>query len=417
MTIKFYLDKPTSKSDTAIYAFLRWGKNTLKFNTGKKIHPKYWNQENSENHFRKIIGSPELNTWINDLRNNITKTYYSQSEWTTEDLKIAALNHINKNVPKNTQVIFKDALSEFIKSRESNNALAKSTIKKYKTLASHLEDFAAYKKASIRFEIINKKFFDDFSSYLRNELKHTTNTINKYLKTFKTFVTWAVDNGIIKADVVNIKYKTTDDATEVIYLTYEELMRLYNLELPFNSSLSNVRDVFCFGCLTGQRFSDIANLKHEDINNDVWTLHQLKVKDTIKNEIPLSNKAIAILNRYRYSSKALPVISNQKTNEYLKILGEKAEISEPVKIVRYRGNERVVIREPKYKFIGTHTARRTFITLSLERNMQPHLLMQITGHSDFKTMKRYIAVTQKMKAAEMQLVWNSEDESDMKNAI
>lgn len=417
MTIKFYLDKPNNSTETAIYLFLRFGKSTLKFNTGKKIHPKYWNQENSENHFRKFTGSPELNQWLTDLRNNINRTYYSNSEWTSENLKEETLGLLNKNVPKDTNKTFKDALAKFISSRESNNALAKSTIKKYKTLASHIENFSVKNKILLRFEIVNKKFFDDLSAYLRNELNHTTNTVNKYLKTFKTFVTWAIDNGYTKADLVNIKYKTTDDATEVIYLTYDELMKIYNLDLPIESTLAKVRDVFCFGCFTGQRFSDIANLKHEDINKDTWILHQLKVKDTLQNEIPLTKQALIILERYKDNLKPLPVISNQKTNEYLKTLGEKAKINEQIKIVRYKGNEQIVIREPKYKLLGTHTARRTFITLSLEMKMRPETVMAISGHSDFKTMKRYIAVTEKMKANEMKLAWsNAEKVVDIKQA-
>ncbi len=409
MTIKFYLDKPAAATETAIYLFLRFGKNTLKFNTGKKIYPKYWNQENSENHFRKFTGSPELNHWLSELRNNINKTYYSKQDWTTEDLKIDVFNLVNRNVPKNTQQTFKDALKEFISSRESNNSLANSTIKKYKTLSTHLENFSLKSKLPLRFEIINKKFFDDFSAYLRNDLKHTTNTINKYIKTFKTFVNWAVDNNFTKADTVNIKYKTTDDATEVIYLTYEELMALYDLGLSKGSTLANVRDVFCFACFTGQRFSDIANVKHDDINNGTWTLHQLKVKDTIKNEIPLTEQALTILDRHKNDPKPLPVISNQKTNKHLKTLGQKANINEPIKIVRYRGNEQIVIKEPKYNLLGTHTARRTFITLSLEMKMRPETVMAISGHKDFKTMKRYIAVTQKMKANEMKLTWSNAD--------
>ena len=36
---------------------------------------------------------------------------------------------------------------------------------------------------------------------------------------------------------------------------------------------------------------------------------------------------------------ALPVISNQKMNDYLKELGELAEINEPVRETYYKGNE------------------------------------------------------------------------------
>jgi len=183
-------------------------------------------------------------------------------------------------------------------------------------------------------------------------------------------------------------------------------MTMFHLELTFGSPLSNVRDVFCFGCFTGQRFSDIAGLKHADIKKDIWVLYQQKGKETVKNEVPLTDMTLEILRKYKDAGKPLPVISNQKTNEHLKDLGELAGLTEEVKVVRYRGNEQVVIREPKYKRLGTHTARRTFTTLSLEMGMRPETVMKITGHTDYKTMKRYIAVTEKMKATELRLAWN-----------
>lgn len=406
MTIKFYLDKPKAPGSTAIYLFLRFRKTTLKFNTGKKIEPKFWNADNPNNHFRKFTGSPEMNKWLTDLRADVNTAFLAKKEWTSEDLKEAANNIIHQSIPKDSKRAFNDAMSEFIKSREANKELAKNTIKKYKTLQIHLGSFSSKTNTSLRFEIINKKLFEDFSAYLRNELKHTTNTANKYLKTLKTFVHWAIEHEYVKADEVSTKYKLKDDDTEVVFLTHDELMRVYYLELPVGSPLDNVRDVFCFGCFTGQRFSDIANLKREDIINNSWILHQIKVKDTLKNEVPLSDKAIAILTKHKNSIKPLPVISNQKTNEHLKELCKKAEIIDIVKTVRYRGNEAIISREPKYKLIGTHTARRTFVTLSLDKGMRPDIVMSITGHTDFKTMKKYTAITGSMKENALKVIWN-----------
>lgn len=414
MTIKFYLDKPKSTEATAIYMFLRFGKTTLKFNTGKKTEPRFWNSDNPNNHFRKFTGSPEMNKWLADLRVDVYNIYLSQKDWTLEDLKEATNAVVNRSIPKDSRRTFKEALDEFINSRENNRELSQNTIKKYKTLEKHLAGFSGKTNTALRFEIINKNFFEDFSAYLRNELKHTTNTVNKYLKTVKTFAHWAVDHEYVKAEDVSTKYKIKDDETEVVFLTHEELMRLYYLSLPHGSSLDNVRDVFCFGCFTGQRFSDIANLKHEDIINGAWVLHQIKVKDTLKNEVPLSDQAIAIINKHKAEAKPLPVISNQKTNEYLKELCKKAEINEIVKTVRYRGNEAIVSREPKYKLIGTHTARRTFVTLSLEKGMRPDIVMSITGHTDFKTMKRYTAITCSMKENALKIIWNESIDSTKK---
>lgn len=423
MTIKFYLDKPKATLETAIYLTLRFGKSTLKFNTGKRIHPDQWNTSNPQNHFRKFTGSPEMNTWLNDLRADVNKLYYGSTEWTYDDLKEQIGNIIHDRVPKDTQKEFLAALQEFIDSKERNKDLAITTLRKYKTLSAHLKAFSIERKYALSFERVNKRLFEEFSGYLRSEKNHTNNTVNKYLKTLKTFINWAIEHEYTNSDKVSTKFKISDDDAEIIFLTWDELMSIYNLDLVTGSALDRVRDVFCFGCFTGQRFSDIANLKSSDIitritegkPRKVWLLHQIKVKDTIQNEIPLIEFAVKILDKYKDQEKALPVISNQKTNEHLKKLGEKAKIKDEVKIIKYRGQERIEIRQPKYLSIGSHTARRTFITLSLEMGMRQETVMAISGHSDYKTMKRYVAITNKMKNTEMQLVWKKKEEDSKKN--
>ncbi len=46
-------------------------------------------------------------------------------------------------------------------------------------------------------------------------------------------------------------------------------MKLYKLKIK-SETLRQVRDVFCFGCFTGQRYSDIAGLKPQHIVDKIW---------------------------------------------------------------------------------------------------------------------------------------------------
>ena len=66
------------------------------------------------------------------------------------------------------------------------------------------------------------------------------------------------------------------------------------------------------------------------------------------------------------------------------------------------------MNNPKWEFISTHTARRTFVTLSLEKGMRPEVLMTITGHKDNKTMKKYLKIVSKVKEREMNNIWRRE---------
>ncbi len=189
--------------------------------------------------------------------------------------------------------------------------------------------------------------------------------------------------------------------TELIYLSEEEVMTLYNLPL-ISDKLNVVRENFCFACFTGLRYSDIQKLQPENIKSHYIEIRSEKTRDFLK--IPLNHYAKAILER---NEGNLPKLySNQKTNNYLKELGEQAGLFESIHIVKYRGVEKVEFTEPKYKFLCTHTARRTFVTLCLEKGMRAETVRSITGHKDYKTFKKYIKLTDKIKLIEMNEVWS-----------
>ena len=59
-----------------------------------------------------------------------------------------------------------------------------------------------------------------------------------------------------------------------------------------------------------------------------------------------------------------------------------------------------------------HSARKTFVTLSLERGLQPAFIMSITGHEDYDTMKKYLAISQKAVKNAFNQVWNGGKPND-----
>jgi len=61
---------------------------------------------------------------------------------------------------------------------------------------------------------------------------------------------------------------------------------------------------------------------------------------------------------------------------------------------------------PKYKRVSSHTARRTFISLSLENGMRPEVVRSITGHRNLKSFEKYIKVNPEAKKREMNNVWS-----------
>ena len=176
--------------------------------------------------------------------------------------------------------------------------------------------------------------------------------------------------------------------------------RLREFKIPLTKqALERGRDVFLFQSFTGLRYSDFFNLRRSDIKGDHIEVTTVKTSDSLI--IELNDHSKAILEKYKdvefENDKALPVITNQKMNDYLKELAELAEINEPVRQTYYKGNEPIDEVTPKYALLGTHAGRRTFICNTLALGIPPQVVMKWTGHSDYKAMKPYIDIAETSK--------------------
>jgi integrase len=410
MTINYYLDNRSNRSEKNIILYIRGLGKTIKLNTRESINPTQWDNQ-KQIAKRNYVGHPELNSLLNSIKEKV-KSKIRLLSIENDTITFAMIKDEIEQLftgsrPVDAKKVFFESYEKFLKVKENDKRFR--TIQKYRTLFEHLKNFESEKHFQISFDNFNLDFYERFTSFLMNDLHHSNNTIGKYVSCLKTFMQWASDQKLHSSTDFR-KFKTPNDKTDIIVLTETELMSLFNLDLTKNKTLEKVRDVFCFQCFTGQRFSDIETLKWDDIKNDSWFLHTYKTKDII--EIPLSPIAKEILKRYKSDPKPLPVISHQKTNNYLKEICRLAKVDEPTTIVRYRGAERIERNEPKYNLVTTHTARRTFVTLSLKKGMRPETIMEITGHTSYKTFKKYIKITSKVKHIEMNKYWKKP--SDLK---
>ena len=151
--------------------------------------------------------------------------------------------------------------------------------------------------------------------------------------------------------------------------------------------------------MKGLRYSDVFNLKRTDIKDNHIEVTTIKTADSLI--IELNNHSKAILDKYKdihfENNKALPVITTQKINDYLKELGELVGIDEPIRETYYKGNKRIDEVTPKYALLSTHAGRRTFICNALSLGIPAQVVMKWTGHSDYKAMKPYIDIADATK--------------------
>lgn len=296
---------------------------------------------------------------------------------------------------------FFQVFDDFVEDCGRQNNWTDSTFEKFAAVKNHLTNF----RDGLTFEFFDERGLNDYVIYLRDIKEMRNTTIGKQLSFLKWFLRWAYKKGVHQNNAYDsYKPKLKSTQKKIIFLTWDELNRLREFKIPSNKqALERVRDVFLFQCFTGLRYSDVFNLRRSDIKGDHIEVTTVKTSDSLI--IELNNHSKAILDKYKdvafEDDKVLPVITNQKMNDYLKELAEMAGIDEPVRQTYYKGNERIDDVTPKYALLGTHAGRRTFICNALALGIPPQVVMKWTGHSDYKAMKPYIDIADDIKANAM----------------
>ena len=324
---------------------------------------------------------------------------------TPEQIK-EAFNELHKpiedvNPRKSTPNAFYKVFDEFVRDCGRQNDWTDSTYEKFAAVKNHLINF----RNELTFDFFDEKGLNDYVTYLRDVKEMRNSTIGKQLSFLKWFLRWAFRKGVHQNNAYDsYKPKLKSTQKKIIFLTWEELNKLREFEIPAaKQALDRVRDVFLFQCFTGLRYSDVFNLRRSDIKGDHIEVTTVKTSDSLI--IELNNHSKAILDKYKdvafEDDKVLPVITNQKMNDYLKELAEMAGIDEPIRQTYYKGNERIDEVTPKYALLGTHAGRRTFICNALALGIPPQVVMKWTRHSDYKAMKPYIDIADDIKANAM----------------
>jgi integrase len=387
--------------------------NRVDFSTGYRIDLSKWDYEKQK---VKNGCTNKLKQSASDINGELQKYYFQIQDIfksfeiqninpTTEILKreFNALNRTSNKIldSKNTAIDFWQTFEKFIKECGRQNDWTESTFEKFDSVKNHLTSF----NPKLTFNYFDENGLNEYVIFLRDIRKMRNSTIEKQLGFLKWFLRWANQRGFNEyKQFESFKPKLKKVPKKVIFLTTEELKQLREFQIPESKQyLDRVRDVFLFCCYSSFRYSDVYNLKRSNIKKEHIEITTVKTGDSLN--IDLNNYTRAIIEKYNdvhfQNDKALPVISNQKMNDYIKELGELAGINEQIQETYYKGNERIDTVTPKYALLGTHAGRRTFICFALSLNIPVQIIMKWTGHSDYKAMKPYIDVADNIKANAM----------------
>jgi len=159
-----------------------------------------------------------------------------------------------------------------------------------------------YKGKLIEFKDINLTFYEDFTQHLEQKLNLSLNTIGNHIKNIKVFMNYALEKGYTSnTGHLHRKFRKTSETSDSIYLNEVELTAMYELDLSGNNRLEQQRDLFVIGSYTGLRFSDLIQLKEENIIRDGTRIRIKTTKTGEIVEIPLHWRIRAILNKYGWT--------------------------------------------------------------------------------------------------------------------
>lgn len=242
----------------------------------------------------------------------------------------------------------------------------------------------------IAFEDATAAFYEDFCLWMDNVKGYKTNMKGTQIKNLKAVMNSAYKKGLHHNTAYQFFKKPTEEVDNV-YLTEAELDALYNL--PLSGYRAKARDIFLVGCYTAMRWSDYSRLRQKDITDG--TIHFAHKKTGFRVTIPLHPIVAEVLERY---GGAVPDISEQKLNKYIKEVCRDAGITSPVTKVYYKGGVRTELVKEKCDLVSTHTARRTAATNMYKSGIPAYNIMLITGHTSEATFRKYIKFEKEQNA-------------------
>lgn len=404
--------------------------------TGIKIPPAFWNSKQrciSENLPANIGIANDLNI---ELRRQfriaedlvtyaIKKELPNKGEFVKKsfspDLNISTTEDLIKEVARKEEEEELSKLSiyyqfdEYIKSKKRKVSPATLTV--YKNVKAHLKAFETYRGKKITFESFDFSFYEDFVDYLTFEHVHIRlktpiigvklNTIGKTIKHLRGFLKDRIKRkNIGPIDLTD--FKIPEEESDAIYLTHEEIAVIYQTDLSDYPELVEYRDLFVLACLTGLRFSDFSSLRPEDLQKGM--LHKKQEKSDHWVIIPLRDEAKLIFTR-QFKDR-IPALTNPQFNKHIKTIGKLAGINLPITFSYKKGNQQIKITKPKYEWITSHTARRSFCTNEFLAGTPVELIMKISGHKRTKDFYKYIRITPEEAANKIKELWMARN--DMK---
>ena len=259
-------------------------------------------------------------------------------------------------------------------------SVGKATLQKYNVCKRHFSEFLEkqYKRSDLKLTELTYVVIREFDLYLRTEVGQNPNTATKTMKTFKTITLLGQKMGVLLHDPF-MNHRFHIEPVNRGFLTDEEILLIAHKQINI-PRLELIRDIFIFSCFTGLAYIDVSNLTPDHIvtlGDKQWIMTQ-RQKTSVETNVLLLDIPKAIIAKYGgktyRNGKLFPMLTNQKTNSYLKEIADICGIK---------------------KNLTFHLARHTFATMSLSKGVPMESVSKMLGHTNIRTTQIYARITNK----------------------
>lgn len=346
------LKRATSKHEVSVELCFCAKRQRKYFSTGVKVTTTQWSDASKMVIKRK--DADELNEIIQAYRARANEIISKMVKEGCCDLNVV-ISQMNGE-DEGTSFI------EYCERRRNERKVCEHTKKRYDVFIKFLKTWGKIKS----FQDCNVSKVRAMDEYLHRQDKAQC-TIYDYHKYLKLFINDAMIDGLIEQNPY--KYLPfhigKGEKQYVDCVTEEQFAAIKKLKLS-TPHILHARDLFLFQCYTGLAYSDLASFDYtncEEINGKMF-YHAKRAKTDTDFVFQLLKPALEILQKYDFK---LPKMSNQRYNDYLKVIGQMVGVDR----------------------LHSHMGRATAATLFLSKGMSISIVARVLGHTTLRQTTRY----------------------------
>jgi integrase len=424
ITRQLRLDRMAADGTAPVHLTISWEGNRLRVGTGVVVRPEHWD---AQYHQVKVqAGTPHAA--VNPRLNRAAEAAADAQQLATkqgrklppDELKAAVEAALTlkpvaepEPVPVAAQATdFESLQLQWMRDHvnkprgRTGKPLSKTAVAGFKAT---LERFLAYQEArgtTLRVESMDLAFYQDFRTYMLDELNQGVNTFGKHISRLKTFLGWVEGELNLPVHRQYRKFIASTKKVQVDALSAKELEQIAALDFSdpatreqlatlrvelgrstgkhqdadsaeaWISHVELARDKFLQCCYTALRISDANRAAWQHVRGNLIVLDDI-AKSDVTVYIPFYDddlfKPVALAERYEHRSPFdLLVPECYRANEFLRV------VQRLVGITRLK--------------LTTKIGRKTFVTLKLYQGVPARTIMQATGHQTEEAFNAYVGV-------------------------